>query len=186
LIIRVQAFASLAILLLDGATSGLGTAVTSVPSASAIVVLVVAVLVALVAGRFAAFRLAGACLLVFTCTVPALAIFAIFIIVRRSAAVTTVPLAAGNIITVVAVFIALELRSATTFFHVLDTSVALNLIRAVQAFAFFAVSVIFGATTVTAIPSTASIVIVIVAVTIAFPLWCATTFLDRFDASVAL
>jgi len=95
-------------------------------------------------------------------------------------------LAAGNIISVVAVFIALELGSATTFFHVLDTSIALNLVRAVQAFAFFAVSVIFGATTVTAIPITASIVVVIVAVTIAFPLWCATTFLDRFDASVAL
>ena len=60
----------------------------------------------------------------------------------------------------VAVFIALELGSATTFLHVLDTSVALNDIRAVQAFAFFAVSVIFGATTVTAIPSTASIVTV--------------------------
>jgi len=123
---------------------------------------------------------------VFTCTVPTLAVFAISIIVLRSAAVTTVPLAAGHIISVVAVFIALELGSATTFLHVLDTSVALNDIRAVQAFAFFAVSVIFGATTVTAIPSTASIVIVIVAVTIAFPLRCATTFLHSFDAFVAL
>ena len=60
----------------------------------------------------------------------------------------------------VAVFIALELGSATTFFHVLDTCVALYHIRAVLAFAFFAVFVIFGATTVTAIPITASIVAV--------------------------
>ena len=60
----------------------------------------------------------------------------------------------------VAVAITLELRSATAFFHVLDTGVTLRNVSTVQAFAFFTVTVIFGTTTIATIPSTTSVVAV--------------------------
>ena len=49
--------------------------ITAADSRAQTNVLVVAILVALEVGRFTAFQLAGACFLVFTCTVPTLAVY---------------------------------------------------------------------------------------------------------------
>jgi len=121
-----------------------------------------------------------------TFAVLARALLAIFDICLRSTTVTTVPVAAGIVIIVVAEAITLELWSATYAFDIVGTRVALRNECTVQAFALFAVAVIFGTATVTAIPSTPSVVVVVVAVTVAFPVWCTTTFFDRFDAFVSL
>jgi hypothetical protein len=186
LIIRVQAFANLAILLVDTATVGLGTTVTSVPSASAIVVLVVAVLVLLVFGQDAPFLLAGTLRGFCLGAILALALFAIFDVAFLSTAVTIVPRATTKIVGVVAVAVAFEFRSATSLLEIFDTCIAPSLVRAVLAFAFFAVFVIFGATTVTAIPSTASIIIVVIAVAVTLPIRSPTTFFYSFGALITL
>ena len=55
----------------------------------------------------------------------------------------------------VAVAVAFEFRGAACFLEIFDACVALRYIRAVPAFAFFAVSKNFGAAAITPIPSTA-------------------------------
>jgi len=186
LIIRVQAFASLAILLVYRATHGFATTVTSVPIASAIVVLVVTVLVALVLGQAAALRLTRTALGFFLGTILAFALFAIFDVGLGSAAVTTVPSTTTIIVAVVAVAVAFEFRGAACFLEIFDACVALSYIRAVPAFAFFAVSKIFGAAAITPIPSTACVVVVVIAVAVTLPIWSPATFFDRFCALIAL
>ena len=60
----------------------------------------------------------------------------------------------------VAVAVAFEFRGAACFLEIFDACVALRYIRAVPAFAFFAVLEIFGAAAITPIPSTACVVAV--------------------------
>jgi len=186
LIIRVQAFASLAILLIDRATDAFATTVTSVPTASAIVVLVVAIFVALVIGQGAALRLTRTALGFLLGAILAFALFAIFDVGLGSAAVTTVPSTTTRIVVVVAVAVAFEFRSAACFLEIFDAFVALRFIRAVPALAVFAVSKIFGAAAITPIPSTPCVVVVVIAVAVTLPIWSPATFFDRFSALITL
>jgi len=183
---RVKAFASLAILLIDRATDGFATTVTSVPTASAIVVLVVTIFVALVLGQGAALRLTRTALGFFLGAILAFALFAIFDVGLGSAAVTTVPSTTTRIVVVVAVAVAFEFRSAACFLEIFDALVALRYIRAVPALAIFAVSKIFGAAAITPIPITPCVVVVVIAVAVTLPIWSPATFFDRFCALIAL
>jgi len=164
----VQASASLAIFSSDDAVIGPGAAVTSVPIALTIVILVVTVPIFLVAGGLAAF-LSGTIFLLRLRAVSALTQLAIFDVRFVSTAVAAVPSAAANVVVVIAEAVSLELGSATAFLEVVDTLITFLHVCAVLAFAFFAVFVIFGTATVASIPAATSVIVVIVTVSIAFP-----------------
>jgi len=168
------------------ATKTLGTTVTTIPRTSTIVILVVAILVFFVLGQTATLFLPRTFYGLFLGAIQAFACFAIFDVGFGSAAVTSVPSTTTVIIVVITVAIALIFSSTTILLKILDTSVPLSNICAVQAFACFAVLIIFGATAITPIPVTASVVIVIVAVVIGFQIWCPTIFLGSLDARVTL
>ena len=58
----------------------------------------------------------------------------------------------------VAVTVPLEFGRTTCVLEVFDASIAFGNVRAVQTFACFAVPVVFGTATITAIPSASSVV----------------------------
>jgi len=134
----------------------------------AIVVFIVTVFVFLVVRKLTGF-FTGTIFRFHLCTVQAVALGAIFLVGLISAAITTIPITATNIVIVIAVAIALELGSTTSLLEVVDALVTLLNVCAVLTFTFLAVFVIFGTATVTAIPGATSVVVVIVAVAIAFP-----------------
>jgi len=150
-----------------------------------IVVFIVAVAVFLVVWKLTA-SFAGTIFRFHLCTVPAVANFAIFLVSLISAAITTIPIAATNIIVVITESIALELGSATTLLEVVDTLITFLYVCAVLAFTLLAVFVIFGTATVASIPVATSDIVVIVTIAIAFPVGCTTTFADGFNTVVAL
>jgi len=115
------------------------------------------------------------------CAVLAQAIFTILSSVRVvSTAVATVPSTATEIVIIVAVAVAYEVRRATAFSEGLHASVALRNVFTVQALALFAVTIIVNATAVTAIPIATSVVIDIVAVVVTLPFFLAAGSLDDF------
>jgi len=117
-----------------------------------------------------AFRLSRTILLFCLRAVPAFAQFAVFDVGFISAAVTAVPIAAANVVIVIAEAIAFKFGRTAGVFEVRDTRITLLNVGAVQTFACLAVLVIFGTATVTTIPVTTRVVIIVVAVAIAFPL----------------
>jgi len=134
----------------------------------AIIVFIVTVFVFLVVRKLTGF-FTGTIFRFLLCTVQAEALGAIFLVGFISAAITTIPITATNIVVVIAVAIALELGSTTSLLEVVDALVTLLNVCAVLTFTFLAVFVIFGTATVAAIPCATSIVVVVVAVAIAFP-----------------
>jgi len=175
----------LAIFGLDDAVVRFGTAVTSVPIASTAIVFVVTVSIFLKSRELATF-LSGTIFRFRFCAVQALAQLAIFDVGFISAAVATVPIAAADIVVVIAEAVALELGSAAAFLEVINACITLFNVCAVLTFTFLAVFIVFGTATVAAIPIATSVVVVVIAVVIAFPIGRATTFVYGFGVRVAL
>lgn len=169
-------------------------AVTAVPVASSVVVPVIASLVTAplegLAGFFGLGNTFIAVLRLFVRAIEAFTIFAMCELIRSTVlatAVTTIPIAAGNVVVVVAIAIALVHRFRTLATNPLGAFVLLwllDFVVAVQTFTLGALCVHALAATVSTVPCTASDVVGVVAESVAFAFGVHAVSLDFVHASV--
>ena len=87
---------------------------------------------------------------------------------------------------VVTVLIPDVVRCTTGAFDGIDALVALNYEGAVQAFAFLTVGIIVRPAAITTVPVATSVVVLVIAVLVAFPFFLTTFALHGLDTSIAL
>jgi len=118
----------------------------------------------------------------FVIRVQALALFAVSFFDCCATAVPTVPITGTDIVVVIAIAVPFVLASSTRF-SFLRTVL---LLRAIKAFALFAIgSYKFLLAAVATVPGTSGVVVVVVAITVAFVLLQLAILFGRLDASVA-
>lgn len=167
----------------------ISAAVASVPRASSDVVVVIAEAIALELGRPASFLDHFDALITFAlvCTIPALALFAVAVVVIRSTAISSVPITSSVVVLVVAVLIAFPIRFHATALYGLRALVGRSFEGAVPAFALLAVLVVVARpTAVPSIPVAASVVVVVVAKLVTLVLLSTTPEFAVADTGVAL
>jgi len=156
----------------------LPAAVTAVPVASSVVVFIIASLVTPPLDCFAGFFGLGNTVIavlsiLFVRAIETFTNFAMFVLIRSTVfatAVATIPIAAGNIVVVVAVAVALVYRFGTVAPNPLCAFVLLwllDFVIAVQTFTLLAFCVHAPAATVSAVPSTATDVVAVVTESVA-------------------
>jgi len=115
-----------------------------------------------------------------------LAFFAVFIVVIVSAAIASIPGATGVVVVIVTSLVSLPGWFSTGFFHFCNAFVAFRFVVAVFAFAFFTKLKSFCATTVTGVPIASTVIVVVIAISIANVLGRATfAFATNLSTSIS-
>ena len=179
--LAVQAFALFAILV----TIGLAAAVTSVPSASSIVVLVVAVFVAF-PHRLGASPVDGCHAAVsFSLAVKALALLTVFDVALGATAIASVPCASSHVIGIVTKSIAFEIGGPASLLNSIHATIPFGLVRAIPTNAFLTVAIVVTwAAAISSVPTASGIVVLVIAVLVAFPFGFLTSSLNLICAFV--
>lgn len=188
-VFTIQAFTCFAIFFLTRIAADT-TAVTFVPTAARIVVLVIANAVSnevwQLARTFDVFctGIRFGC----KCAVAALARFAVVIVIG-STTVSSIPSATSIVVIVITRLVALPGWLDTSFFDCRDAFVTLWFVLAIRALAFFAVFVLIAlatdTTAISVIPGTPGVVVIVVAEAITDKVLCAASTLDFVGAFIA-
>ena len=102
-----------------------------------------------------------------------------------SAAVASIPCTTGNVVVVIAVSIALKLGFPASLLHNFDAPISSTLVRTIPALALLAeLVVVLRPATITAVPITSSVVVVIVTCFVTFPLRASAFPLNGFRTRV--
>jgi len=186
-VLAIQTLAFLAVLELIALATGT-TAIAFIPATSGIIVVVVAeaipneVLGATTTLDF--LRTFVAFMLVFAVFTRAL--FAVFIVVIVPAAIPSIPAATGVVVVIVTSLVSLPGWFPTGFFHFGNACVAFRFVVAVFAFAFFTELKSFCTTTVTGVPIASTVIVVVIAISIANVLSSATfAFAPNLSTSIS-
>jgi len=166
------------------------TTVTVVPIAARVVIFVVANAVSFVLWENA--RTFDACyagiLFMHICTVKTFALFAVFVTFGATT-VSSVPSAAGIVVSIITSVVALPSWLATDAFDFTHTFVTSYFIFTVQALAFCAelelVGLAIDTTTIPVVPGTSGVIVTVIAEAIPDKLFCTAISLDFLGASIA-